>query len=547
MPVTQWRPHEVVLRARRAYGNPYLDVDVWAEVTGPDGRTRRVYGFWDGDDAWRVRIAPMAPGAWRWVTGASAADDGLAGQAGAIECAPPTPEQVAADPLARGFLRVSPNRRYLMHADGTPFFWLGDTCWMAAARVGFADGAFERYFLDRRAKGFNVVLMYVGFPAWSPAHTGLGGWDPNDHVPNEGGPVFLERYTRINPAYFQWLDRRIAWLNAHGFVPYLLPARRDNINTSDGMGLAGYWPYLRYAAARYGAYALVWGLQGELDYQHASSMEEANRLGHDLAFERNPHGHPITFHPLRFTGDRFNRANWLDVHLVQSGHTRASIHGRAIDDPFKAWHLRPTRPVVYEEPWYEGMGDSRLRLAGLPDARATTDHIRQQGYAGVLQGARGYTYGAHGLWNWTTDDGRFVHARLFAESEPWWTAMAYPGSGQMIHLKAFFTGIAWWELEPARDLISPFDYEPANPDRTWAFAAATPARRVVAAYLEAECPPVTLHDLRPAPYRARWFDPRTGAWQAIDGGARPSADGAWPAPPAPDRQDWALLLKTDSG
>lgn len=545
MPVTQWQPYEVVLRARRAYANPYRDVEVWANVAGPDGQTRRVYGFWDGEDVWRIRFAPLAPGRWRYVTGASAADDGLAGHGDAIDCVPPAAEEIAANPLRRGFLRVSPSRRYLMHADGTPFFWLGDTCWMAAARVGFADGTFARYFLDRKAKGFNVVLMYAGFPAWSPEHTGMGGWDPNDAVPNEGGPVFLERYSLVNPAYFQWLDRRIAWLNAHGFVPYLLPARRDNINSPDGMRLEGYWPYLRYCAARYGAFTLVWGLQGELDYQHGSSMEDANRMGDDLKTTRNPHGHPITFHPLRFTGDRFNRADWLDFHLVQSGHSLAAIHGRAVDEPFKAWHLRPTRPVLYEEPWYEHMGDIRLRLAGLPDTRSTTDHIRQQGYAGILQGARGYTYGAHGLWNWTTDDGKFVHERLFARSEPWSTAMHYLGSAQMTHLKTFFTSFAWWELEPARDLVSPYAYEPVNPDRTWAYAGATPDRRTVAVYLERGCPPVTLYDLRPTPYRARWFDPRAGAWREITGGARPSAAGLWAAPVAPDGEDWALLLEAE--
>ncbi len=26
-------------------------------------------------------------------------------------------------------LKVSPNGRYLTRADGTPFFWLGDTAW----------------------------------------------------------------------------------------------------------------------------------------------------------------------------------------------------------------------------------------------------------------------------------------------------------------------------------------------------------------------------------------------------------------------------------
>ncbi|MBE3068735.1 MAG: DUF4038 domain-containing protein, partial [Planctomycetes bacterium] len=31
--------------------------------------------------------------------------------------------------LAHGDLKVSANRRFLVHADGTPFFYLADTAW----------------------------------------------------------------------------------------------------------------------------------------------------------------------------------------------------------------------------------------------------------------------------------------------------------------------------------------------------------------------------------------------------------------------------------
>ena len=117
--VKQWKPFEVELRARRAHANPYLDVEVWADVTGPDGQPRKVYGFWDGDTTWRVRFAPMAPGEWRWVTRASVDDPGLVGQSGAVECVAPTAEEIAANPLNRGFIRAQrrpallrPRRRY---------------------------------------------------------------------------------------------------------------------------------------------------------------------------------------------------------------------------------------------------------------------------------------------------------------------------------------------------------------------------------------------------------------------------------------------------
>lgn len=32
---------------------------------------------------------------------------------------------------------------------------------------------------------------------------------------------------RINPEYFKYLDRKIAYLNADGFVPFIEVSRRD--------------------------------------------------------------------------------------------------------------------------------------------------------------------------------------------------------------------------------------------------------------------------------------------------------------------------------
>ncbi len=56
---------------------------------------------------------------------------------------------------------------------------------------------------------------------------------------NEGGRPFFfpgkvpgyENYFpdmgRINPAYFKYIDRKIAYLNANRFVPFLEASRRD--------------------------------------------------------------------------------------------------------------------------------------------------------------------------------------------------------------------------------------------------------------------------------------------------------------------------------
>ena len=52
-------------------------------------------------------------------------------------------------------LKVSENKRFLVTAEGRPFFWLGDTAWELFHRLDREDA--DRY-LDKRAnQGFTVI------------------------------------------------------------------------------------------------------------------------------------------------------------------------------------------------------------------------------------------------------------------------------------------------------------------------------------------------------------------------------------------------------
>src|SRR5262249_52271138 len=114
--------------------------------------------------------------------------------------------------LQHGMLRVSANKRYLEHADGTPFFWLGDTWW-----TGLSDRlpwrGFQELTADRKAKGFTVVQITAGLVP--PGE--LCPQDPG--CANEGGAVWEPDFKRINPGYFDAADRRIQWLIDSGLVP----------------------------------------------------------------------------------------------------------------------------------------------------------------------------------------------------------------------------------------------------------------------------------------------------------------------------------------
>ena len=73
------------------------------------------------------------------------------------------------------------NGRFFEHADGTPFFWMGDTVWYGAILSSEAD--WNTYLADRRSKGFNVVHFNVVAP-----RNGVAA-DENGEVSFEGAEL----------------------------------------------------------------------------------------------------------------------------------------------------------------------------------------------------------------------------------------------------------------------------------------------------------------------------------------------------------------------
>ncbi len=63
-----WQRWEHALSSTRSYANPYAEVTLRVNYTGPDGRTLRAYGFWDGGSTFRIRCGFPSAGTWRWET-----------------------------------------------------------------------------------------------------------------------------------------------------------------------------------------------------------------------------------------------------------------------------------------------------------------------------------------------------------------------------------------------------------------------------------------------------------------------------------------------
>src|SRR5215213_9818514 len=71
-----WEVQELTFIAKNSYKNAYTDVIVWIDLSGP-GFSKRVYGFWDGGNTFRVRLIANQPGVWSWKSGSEPNDPGL--------------------------------------------------------------------------------------------------------------------------------------------------------------------------------------------------------------------------------------------------------------------------------------------------------------------------------------------------------------------------------------------------------------------------------------------------------------------------------------
>lgn len=499
------------------------DTELTVELTAPSGKSRSVAGFWDGAKVWRVRFGPDETGSWRYRTRSNPARPGLDQQAGTFEC---LPAKMGHRFQRHGPIRVSAKGPYLEHADGTPFFWLGDTVWTGPAFSTREDWAF---YLDQRNRHKYSVVQFNAVSPWRTA--------PADR---EGQAAFTGReQVRINPAYFRRLDERMDAINAQGLLaaPVLLWAlKKDDAGSylpeADAIRL------IRYQVARYGGHHVVWILAGDNPYK-GETAERWKRIGRAV-FGGQPHA-PVTTHPtgMNWPWEDWRDEKWLDILGYQSGHgddarTLRWIHsGPAAEN----WRKHPTRPMINLEPPYED------HLAYQSRKPHGAHNVRRAVWWSLLSTpTAGVTYGGHGLWSWQTEEGKTPPDHPYTGvAKTWKQALSLPGGTQMKHVADLLATLPWWELRPAPDLLV---QQPGNDDPARHQAVArTQQGNAVLVYLPVGGEAALKKEALAAGTKAQWFDPRTGEVRPAQ--ATSLSESGPNRFRAPDTQDWLLLLRRE--
>ena len=505
---------EVTLTTEKTYSNPFMEITLDALVTAPDGRQFKVPAFWAGGNAWRFRYASGSIGTHTYRTECSdTTNPRLHGVEGKIEVV----AYRGRNPLYRhGPIRVAKDRRHFAHADGTPFFWLGDTWWKGLCKRLTWEG-FQELTADRKAKGFSVVQIVCG----SYPDEGMFElrWE------NEGGKPYLTRdFSVVNPEYFEYADRRIEHLVEAGIVPAIVGGwGRGDCNGMAMVGVDGIKRHWRHLVARYGAYPVVWIVGGEIAEETRWGQGPWGEVAKDLR-GIDPYHRPVTSH----AGAERRAGMVVDFDMVGGSHddwNAATPQTLSILTSARA--KTPPAPVLCGETAYEGHMQLNLQVL--------QRHIF---WMYMLNGAAGHTYGAAGVWHAGVDGDPGI--RPVYDWTTWREGMNYPGSAQLGLNKRLLEQYSWERFQPHPEWVEAGCYAAGIPGEVRFIYL--PRRGVynwngpLVKNLE---PDVTWH--------AYYFDPATG--RRFDQGTVPGKAGEKTAKPVdfkrnlPSPQDWVLVLE----
>lgn len=457
-----WQPYDVAFHADLPESNPFL-VQLAAAVTGPDGKTLRVPGFYDGDATWKVRLSPTAVGEWSLVTKSDlpALDEKRA----TVTC--------VRNPNAsiHGALKVDPDHpHHFVFEDGTRYFLMGYECdWLWALDMNDRNLPTVNAFLDKlMAHGFNYVILnsYAHDTGWRSGTTGKDDFGPPSLFAWEGSNDQPE-HDRLRLSYWQHYDRVIDALYRRGITAHILMKVYNKKVQWPAKGSAEDDLFFRWLIARYAAFPnVVWDFSKEA-HNEKDLTYKLDRFR--FIRENDSYRRLVTNHD----DDKANDSGAYDA----LNDFRADQHHNKWREKILQQRQRRAWPVVNVEFGYEhgprGLEDKTYNVVQSPEevCRRAWEICMAGGYPAYY-----YTYTA-----WDV---------VRPQDTP-------PGYIYFQRLREFFESTRFWELEPASNLTS----------SGWCLANS--GQEYVVYLKEAKPFTLKLTDVT-GPLACQWYQPLTG-------------------------------------
>jgi hypothetical protein len=533
--IHQWEVFTLTLKSGKEYKNPYKGIPVTkggdflkASFIGTDGdasgRKIELIGFWNGGSEWKVNFTPPVTGRWKYMTYSS--EKSLNGKTGFLTVKPWSENEKAANPVRRGLVRVKTDGslagHYFEYSDGHPFLWIGDTWWnWTDKRIHFET--FRQLVDDRSSKGFNIGQLFVPGNGWSRESSLL---DSTFNIPD------IDNIKKV--------EEMIRYANSKGITIWIHGwwSRKDmNINIGPEK-MQRWW---RYLVHRFGAYNVIWVLAGEYNmynyggYPLSFWKDLGNLVKNEDPYERilSVHNTPPFWDggaeaPQWSTGEVLHKEAWLDYNQSQVGHGKFAneMIPLVVSEDYS---LKPSKPVVVTEPWYEFIEGN----AGAMD-------IRFAAWSAILSGAAGHTYGGGHVWlasvpEAPADENTWQLEKGFSR-----TTYDYKGAMSMKYLAAFFKNIDWWNMAPHPELIKEYPQP---------LCLAKPGEEYVVYLRYGGGFVIKMEDSAvPNDYSCSWYNPSTGESKGpliIKGSGYLRFNSPDSYPESPEFSDWVLYIRKE--
>lgn len=330
-------------------------------------------------------------------------------------------------PWSNGKLRESDNNLYIIHDNGTPFFWMGNTAWLLPERLNREEA---EYFLAKdREAGYNVEQIQV--------LNAIPTFNVYGHQANNAEFDFSKVSKPGVYGYWEHLDYIVDTAERNGIYIAMdciwgSMLKQMDIKKAENLG--------RFLATRYKDKPnIIWMIGGDIMGDRSPEIWDAMAR----AIKKIDKNHIMTFHPRGRTTSAwwYNDREWMDFNMFQSGHRRYgqrngdgdyTIKDNTEEDNWRyidmSFEKKPLRPVIDGEPSYE---DIPQGLHDFSAPRWQDYDVRRYAYWAVFGGCFGHTYGHNSVM-------QFIRPGLsasFGAEKAWWNAMKDPGYNQMKYLK----------------------------------------------------------------------------------------------------------------
>ncbi len=255
-------------------------------------------------------------------------------------------------PWSNGKLKVSENNRYIVHENGKPFFWLGNTAWLLPERLNRDE---VEFFLEKdRLAGYNVEQIQV--------LNAIPTFNIYGHAANNAEFDFSKVSQPGVYGYWEHLDYIVDVAAQNGIYIAMDCIWGSMINQMDVKKAQSLG---RFLAERYKDKPnIIWMIGGDIKGDKSPEVWDAMAR----AIKKIDNNHIMTFHPRGRTTSAwwFNDREWLDFNMFQSGHRRYgqrkgdgdyTIKDNTEEDNWRyvdmSFEKNPIKPTIDGEPSYE--------------------------------------------------------------------------------------------------------------------------------------------------------------------------------------------------